>query len=162
MPLVARDADLPWGKGGEWHGNWHGGILQLFETVLWLSIIMLMMMIKVEELSPVSNLAGTWTSRTCEQWPGPKVAKDHCLCLFVYYRWDISILFITIEKGNKGSISNHFLKHTVTNVVLCQFLLRRLAVSENSTPWAARYEVAEKSSKITEKVHELLMYTYWY
>lgn len=46
---------------------------------------------KVEELSP-SNLAGTWTSRTCEQWPGPK------------------------------------------------FLLRRLAVSENSTGWTTNYE----------------------
>ena len=34
---------------------------------------MMVMMLKVEELSP-SNLAGTWTSRTCEQWPGPKVA----------------------------------------------------------------------------------------
>ena len=116
----------------------------------------MLMMIKVEELSPVSNLAGTWTSRTCEQWPGPKVAKDRVRAfLYIYYRGDISILFITIEKVNKGSISKHFTKHTVTNVVLCQFLLRRLAVSENSTPWAARYEVAEKSSKMTEKVHEL-------
>ena len=36
-------------------------------------VMVMVMTLKVEELSP-SNLAGTWTSRTCEQWPGPKVA----------------------------------------------------------------------------------------
>ena len=35
-------------------------------------LILLTVLMKVEELSP-SNLPGTWTSRGCEQWPGPKV-----------------------------------------------------------------------------------------
>ena len=35
-------------------------------------------------------------------------------------------------------------RNTVTNVVLCQFLLRQLAVSENSTCWSALYQVSGK------------------
>ena len=42
-------------------------------VVVMMTMMVMVMMLKVEELSP-SNLAGTWTSRTCEQWPGPKVA----------------------------------------------------------------------------------------
>ena len=51
-------------------------VLMLMIRVVVMMTMMVMVMVmtlKVEELSP-SNLAGTWTSRTCEQWPGPKVA----------------------------------------------------------------------------------------
>ena len=47
--------------------------IRVVVVMMTMMVMVMVMMLKVEELSP-SNLAGTWTSRTCEQWPGPKVA----------------------------------------------------------------------------------------
>ena len=48
-------------------------MMRVVVVMMTMMVMVMVMMLKVEELSP-SNLAGTWTSRTCEQWPGPKVA----------------------------------------------------------------------------------------
>ena len=48
-------------------------MIRMVVVIMTMMAMVMVIMLKVEELSP-SNLAGTWTSRTCEQWPGPKVA----------------------------------------------------------------------------------------
>ena len=48
-------------------------MIRMVVVIMMMMAMVMVIMLKVEELSP-SNLAGTWTSRTCEQWPGPKVA----------------------------------------------------------------------------------------
>ena len=48
-------------------------MMRVVVVMMTMMVMVMVMTLKVEELSP-SNLAGTWTSRTCEQWPGPKVA----------------------------------------------------------------------------------------
>ena len=55
-----------------------------------------------------------------------------------WWQWHLfskSFLFFILNFSNRNP---------VTNVVLCQFLLRQLAVSENSTRWSALYEVSGK------------------
>ena len=49
---------------------------------------------KVEELGP-SNLAGTWTSRGCEQWPGPKVA--HIIIIIIMMIMTIMMIMMIIS-----------------------------------------------------------------
>ena len=48
-------------------------MIRMVVVIMTMMAMVMVIMLKVEELSP-SSLAGTWTSRTCEQWPGPKVA----------------------------------------------------------------------------------------
>ena len=73
LPIVARIACRLGGQGAFFMMMVLMLRIRVVVVIVMMMVMVMVMMLKVEELSP-SNLAGTWTSRTCEQWPGPKVA----------------------------------------------------------------------------------------